>query len=158
MYYTTIITAILGLTAIYCAMQISVTDMRRRIIPDVYLFPLMLIGLIFTSFFDWIVSPAQSVAAATFAYASGMIIGVIFEKSKYVKKQKYEYPPIGMGDIKLMMTGGIWLGMTGLAIAVLFATLSGAIWSKVKKQKFIPFAPFFISGAIISLLIITFLI
>lgn len=149
---------ILALGAIYCIIQISVADMRRRIIPDVYLFPLLLIGIIFANCFDWIISPGVAAISGALAYSMGLIIGLIFEKSKYIKKQNNQFPPIGMGDIKLLAVGGIWLGMTGLSIAIISATVFAAIWGFYKKQKFVPFAPFFFAGAILSLISITFLI
>ena len=148
----------MALGAIYCALQISIADIRRRIIPDVYLFPLLLIGFIFITYFDWFISPQLGAISAALAYAMTAIIGYLFEKSNYIKKQKNSYPPIGMGDIKLLAVGGLWLGMTGLSVAIIAATLISAIWGWRQKQRFIPFAPFFFIGAILSLLSMAFLI
>lgn len=150
--------AILGLGAIYFAYKISIADMKRRIIPDVYLFPLLLIGLVMVSCFDWLISPANAAISGAMAYTISVIIGYAFEKSNRIKKQNNDYPPIGLGDIKLLAVGGIWLGMTGLAIAIIFATVFSAIWGFHKKQKFIPFAPFFFVGAILSFIILIYLI
>lgn len=141
--------------ALYCVYKISVADFQRRIIPDVYLFPLILIGFIITSCFSWLISPAEAAISGAFAYGLGAITGFVFEKAK---KTKTDYPPIGMGDVKLLAAGGIWLGTTSLAIAIIIATIIGGIWGYKKKQKFIPFAPFFFIGAIIALIIMLFLI
>lgn len=142
--------------AAWCAWKISVADWRRRIIPDVYLFPLLLIGLIMATFFPWPVTIGQSVIAATSGYILATLIGFVFEKIG--TRHKKSDIPIGMGDIKLIATGGVWLGATGLAMALVIACISGIIWGMRQKQKYIPFAPFFIIGGILSLITMAFLI
>ena len=143
--------------AITCATLISITDFRRRIIPDAYLFPLMLIGLILITFFGFPISMRDGVIGATFGYAMSAIIGFAFD---YFIRHKTPdaTPPIGMGDIKLIGVGGLWLGTTGLSLALIVACLTGAIWARVKNQKFIPFAPVFIFGGILSLITNLFLL
>jgi len=153
MNYCVFIPLLVG--AAFCVYQMSVADFRRRIIPDVYLFPFMLIGLIIVCFTPWVSSPSESVVAAAFGYGMGAIIGWIFEK---FKKNTSEFSPIGMGDIKLLAAGGIWLGMTGLALAIVISCIIGGIWGLRKKQKYIPFAPFFFIGGIFALIGMWFLI
>lgn len=152
-----IIYALLLMAGAYCAVMMSVTDWRRRIIPDVYLFPFMLIGLVVACYFPWVVGIGESVIAGTFGYLMAMLIGFLFTKTKIGKKNT-DYAPIGMGDVKLLAAGGIWLGTTGLAVAIIIACVSGGIWGLRKKQKYIPFAPFFFVGAIIALIGISILI
>ena len=144
--------------ALLCAWKISVADWRRRIIPDVYLFPLFLIGLIITVFFPWPGNIADSVIAAFAGYILTSLIGFLFEKINNKKGRKSYISPIGMGDIKLISAGGIWLGTTGLAISLVVSCLAGILWGKAKKQKFIPFAPFFIGSGFLTLLILGFLL
>lgn len=147
---------ILVAISIWLAWKISVTDWRRRIIPDAYLFPMLLLGLIITTFFPWPTNTAEGVVAATAGYILSSFIGFIFD---FVGRKKgISDTPIGMGDIKLISVGGIWLGATGLALALVFACISGIIWGKSKKQRFIPFAPFFFFGGILSLIATAFLI
>jgi len=152
LFYTFFILLLLG--ACFCIWRISVADFRRRIIPDAYLFPLLLIGLIFVHFFPWVCTTAESVVGAVTGYALAGIVGLIFEK---YKQGKFD-TPIGMGDIKLMMVGGLWLGSTGLAISLLFSYVFGVIWAHRHKQKFIPFAPFFFMGGFLSFIIMWFLL
>lgn len=146
-----IIYAVLLLAGCYCAFKMSQADLRRRIIPDVYLWPFMLIGLIIVCYFPWISTPGESVVAAAFGYLMGAFIGFIFEKTKLGKKNP-DYAPIGFGDVKLLAAGGIWLGTTGLAMAIIISCVIGGIWGLRKKQKYIPFAPFFFVGVIIALI------
>ena len=135
--------------ALYCATKISIADFRRRIIPDVYLFPLMLIGLILITFFPFPIPLVDAVLGATFGYITTCIIGIIFER-RMQKAGTQITPPIGMGDIKLIGVGGLWLGATGLATALVVACIGGAIWAHRQHQKYIPFAPFFLIGGILS--------
>ena len=139
--------------AALCAGAICRADFRRRIIPDVYLFPLMLIGIVITNFFPYPITPGDGAIAAIFGYAITAIIGYLFGKFKPQSET-----PIGMGDIKLISAGGIWLGTTGLAISLVISCLAGILWGKAKKQKFIPFAPFFIGSGFLTLLILGFLL
>ena len=151
-FYTFFILLLLG--ACFCVWRISVADFRRRIIPDAYLFPLFLIGLVVTHFFPWVCTSGESVIGAATGYALASIVGILFER---FSKNKID-TPIGMGDIKLMAVAGLWLGTTGLAIALVFACLFGTIWAHNKKQRFIPFAPFLIAGGFLSFITISFLL
>jgi prepilin signal peptidase PulO-like enzyme (type II secretory pathway) len=143
--------------AAFLALKISIADLRRRIIPDAYLFPLMLIGLILISFYSFPISLQNATIGATFGYLMALITGIIFEKSM-TKNSELLQSPIGMGDIKLMGVGGLWLGVNGLGIALIIACVIGAIWAKNKKQKYIPFAPFFLFGGFLSFLTNLFLL
>lgn len=148
---------LLLLLALYLGYQISRADMRRRIIPDGYLFPLLIIGAIVVKFFPWTHDIGAGIIGMTFGYMLAAIIGLIFDKIMS-KHNPSADAPIGMGDIKLISVGGLWCGPTGLAIALVLACIFGMAWAYRKKQRFIPFAPFFISGGILSLIIINFLL
>ena len=140
--------------ALFCAYRMATADFRRRIIPDVYLFPFLFAGLLTTAFFPWPVTISDSVIGGAMGYCLGMIVGFIFE---HIKKHE-KYPPIGLGDIKLLGAGGIWLGTLGLAIAMLVSCLLAFLWNWKKHEKYIPFAPFFLLSGFLSLIIIWFLI
>jgi leader peptidase (prepilin peptidase)/N-methyltransferase len=141
---------ILLLAAGFCAVMMCHQDWKNRIIPDIYLFPFMLIGLLVVAFFPWFFDFGESVIAATIGYSLGIIMGLLFKKKSP--------DAIGLGDVKLMAAGGIWLGASGLAISLIISCVLGGIWGLFKKQKFIPFAPFFFIGAICSLIMMVFLI
>jgi len=140
--------------AIYCAIRMAVADFRRRIIPDVYLFPFLFAGLLTATFFPWPITISDSVIGGAMGYCLGLIVGFVFDKLKKDKK----YPPIGMGDIKLLGAGGIWFGTMGLSIAMVLSCVLAYIWNWKRHEKYIPFAPFFLTGGILSLIIILFLI
>jgi len=143
--------------ALYLCWKIGVADMRRRIIPDAYLFPLLIIGMVLATFFPWPFGPEVGVIGMAFGYMLAATVGAIFDRI-IQKNNPTPNSPIGMGDIKLIAVGGMFLGPTGLAIALAVACVFGAVWAHRKKQKFIPFAPFFIAGGILSWITIAFLI
>ena len=140
-----------------CSVLISIADLKRRIIPDAYLFPLMLCGLILITFYSFPISIQEAVIGATFGYIMSVLIGFIFDAILRKKNPKSD-TPIGMGDIKLLGIGGLWLGIYGMSIALIIACISGAIWANINKQKYIPFAPFFLFGGFLSLITNIFLL
>ena len=146
--------ALVLIGAIFCAYRMATTDFKRKIIPDVYLFPFLFAGLITATFFPWPITIADSVVGGATGYCLGLIIGFIFE---HIKKHQ-KYPPIGMGDIKLLGAGGIWLGTIGLSFALFFSCILALLWNIRQKQKYIPFAPFFLIGGFLSFITILFLL
>ena len=140
--------------AIFCAVRMASADFKRRIIPDVYLFPFLFAGLLTATFFPWPITISDSVIGGAMGYCLGLIVGFIFDKIKPNQK----YPPIGMGDIKLLGAGGIWFGTMGLSLAMIISCVLAYIWNWKKHEKYIPFAPFFLTSGFLSLLIIQFLI
>lgn len=149
---------ILIAVAAWCAWQIAVADWRRRIIPDAYLWPMMLVGMILATFAPWWpIGPRSAVVGGAFGYAMSAIVGFIFDW-RIRKKNPDADTPIGLGDIKLIATGGIWMGVTGLAAALVMACIFGGAWGIRKKQKYIPFAPFFLAGGILALIGTAFLL
>lgn len=149
--------SILIASGIFLAVKIATTDMRRRIIPDSYLFPLLIIGFLVATFFPWVCNIQEAVIGMAFGYLLSTIVGFGFDYF-LTKRNPNAETPIGMGDIKLIATGGLWSGPSCLALALVLACIFGGIWSHTKKQKFIPFAPFFIAGEFLSLIIFAFLI
>ena len=150
--------AFLLVAAIACSVAISVADFRRRIIPDAYLWPLFLIGLVIVNFAPlWVCTPRAGAIGAALGYALGAGVGYVFDIIRRHKDPNAD-TPLGMGDIKLLATGGLWLGPNGLAIALVVSCILGAIWARIRHQQFIPFAPFFITGTILALIVSAFLL
>lgn len=148
---------ILLAVALWCAWKISVADLHRRIIPDAYLWPLFLIGLLITNWWPWIIGPRMAATSAVFGYALAAGIGFIFDVIRRRTNPNAE-TPIGLGDIKLIATGGLWLGIQGLGLALIVACITGGAWARAQHQRYIPFAPFFVVGAILSLITMAFLL
>ena len=143
--------------AIFCAQRMAAYDLKHRIIPDVYLFPFLFAGLLVTSFFPWPITSADSVIGGAMGYCLGLIVGFIFDRTSKQKPSKRN-PAIGLGDIKLLGAGGIWLGTIGLSIAMVIACMFAFFWVKKTGDKYVPFAPFFLAGGFLSLIMMQFLI
>ena len=116
---------------------IAAEDIRNRTIPDMWLWPLLLAG-IFAHGGD-----EGHVAAAIFGYAIGWILMFALRKKQ----------ALGYGDVKLLAAAGLWLGVNGLSVAVVSAAILGIIWGLAKKQKYVPFAPFLLLGAVMEILL-----
>ncbi|MBR5625699.1 MAG: prepilin peptidase [Alphaproteobacteria bacterium] len=143
--------------ALILSVLISIADFRRRIIPDAYLFPLMLIGLAIVGFYSYPINIQTATIGAIFGYLLSSIVGFTFDYFMR-KRDSNIISPIGMGDIKLIGVGGLWLGVNGLAYALIIACVVGAIWARIQKQKYVPFAPFFLFGGILSFIGLYFLL
>jgi len=146
---------ILLIIALWCSIQISIHDFKQRIIPDKYLFPLMLCGLCLVVFFHFPTDITNATIGATFGYILSATVGYVFE---HAIRHHNTDTPIGMGDIKLIGVGGLWLGTNGLALALIIACLTGYIWARTQNQKFIPFGPFFLLGGFLTLITSVFLL
>ena len=86
--------------ALWCAWRISVADLRRRIIPDAYLWPLLLIGALIVTWSPfWPIGPYTATVGAAFGYALAAIVGFVFDWICRRKNPDAD-TPIVMGDIK----------------------------------------------------------
>lgn len=150
---------VLLILAIFFTIRITIADIKRRIIPDAYLFPLLIIGLVTTTWFPWVISPGAAALGAAFGFTLSATIGFAYDRiGRNNTHDKNYVPPIGLGDIKLISTGGIWLGPTGLSIALIISCILGMVWGITRHKKYIPFAPFFAIGGFLSLIAIWFLL
>ena len=143
-----------------CMLVVAMIDWDEYIIPDVIMYPLMIIGLILL-FFHLI--PGVSVISGIF----GIIIGALFPLAVAVafeKIKKLEDPALGGGDIKLLALFGIFFGLRGVLAILIIGSLYGIVIGyplvKVLGKKleddeiedktlsYIPFGPFLILGAL----------
>jgi prepilin signal peptidase PulO-like enzyme (type II secretory pathway) len=121
---------ILYLISIISALAIAWSDIKSRTIPDAWLWPLLLCGL-------GIGTDQEKIAAAMIGYFLGFVLMILTIKRE----------ALGYGDVKLMSVAGLWLGITGLSVSVVTACALGIAWGLIKRQKFVPFAPFLMIGA-----------
>lgn len=150
---------ILFLIAGYCVFQMCRWDIRTRLIPDVYLFPFLLIGFVVSPILPWISGgPAESAIIALTSYGLALGISSVFEILKRHQKKNDTGEAIGLGDIKLIAAGSVWLGATGLCITIIISALVASVWCWRTGNKFVPYAPFFVVGAICALITLLFLI
>jgi len=127
------------------------TDLKTGIIPDKILIPSIIITFLYLLF----VNPQSLISnllCSVAAFLFFVIISLVF--SLLLKKES-----MGGGDIKLVFLLGLFLGFPNIIISLYIAFLTGAatgiiliLWRKKSFQKAtIPFGPFLILGAIVSL-------
>lgn len=138
LYYVLIISSFIA---------IFVIDIKHGIIPD-KIIAFMLVVLLSYSFISEKGLIAESFISAVFAFIFFLVL-VLITKGK----------GMGFGDAKLAFTMGLFLSFPGIVVSLYIAFLTGAfvsiilvIWGKKHFRKStIPFAPFLVFGAILSL-------
>lgn len=125
---------------------IFLIDLRHKLIPDIIIVPLSLVGLL------WLVlinpsQTAQNVAAGLGVVAFFLLIFIV-TKGK----------GLGLGDVKFSFLMGLILGVSGTIVALYLAFLTGGaigliliLWKKKNLKTALPFGPFLVSGFLISL-------
>ena len=95
---------------------LCVIDLKVRLLPNIYVFPFAVCGLIFHLLTAFTYLPAATVFGGA-ALGFGLLYLIRAAANRY-----YGMDALGLGDVKLMGAAGIWLGVEG----VLFALTAGA--------------------------------
>lgn len=112
---------LLGLVSVLLAsagllVTLFIIDIRHFLLPNIYVFPLGLCGILFHFLTDFtLLSPTEMIGGAL---VGGGFLYLVRAAGTYYYKQE----AMGLGDVKLLISGGIWLGPSG----VLFAIIAGA--------------------------------
>ena len=126
-------------------------DLRDRLLPNIYVFPFGVLGLLFHSLHSFSYCPPESMALGALGGA-GLLLGVRFFANAYYKRDT-----LGLGDVKLMGAAGLWLGLEHIFLAIslgaFFGVLHGLGYAVYKKspslaQLSIPAGPAFIAAII----------
>jgi leader peptidase (prepilin peptidase)/N-methyltransferase len=137
---------VLGLVFVAMLAAITLTDLERRIIPNVILLAGALAGVGLVAATDPSSLPDRLIAAAA---AGGLllVIGLAYPRG------------MGMGDVKLAAVMGLYLGAAvapALLIAVLAGTLVGVGVMLTRgagaRKVAVPFGPFLAFGGVVALL------
>ncbi|MCL2629487.1 MAG: A24 family peptidase [Alphaproteobacteria bacterium] len=147
MIFTSIILMFAGALSVLMAIALClftlavIIDLKVRLIPDILTFPLILIGAAAAQGLPWIAGGlTEALIAAAVGYILASVMGMVYYKKSDVA--------IGGGDIKLIAAGGMFLGATGLPVALITAALAAYALKHKYPDKFVPFAPFFAFGAL----------
>ncbi len=133
---------------------ISVIDIDYQIIAPQVSYPLMGAGIIFAPLNGFL--PSQGYAGI-FHSAAGLIIGgFVIWLIRYAGTKALGKEAMGMGDVKLMMGIGAFIGPGGLFWTIFIGSLLGSIAGismriagKIEKFEHIPFGPYLAAGAVI---------
>jgi leader peptidase (prepilin peptidase)/N-methyltransferase len=131
-------------------MAIAFIDIEHQIIPDVISLPGIGVGLLLA----WLTLPLSVLQSLIGALVGG---GVIYLVS-FISLAVLGKEGMGGGDIKLMAMIGTFLGWKNTLLTIFLGSVTGSIigvslilFKKKKRDDYIPFGPFLVLGAIISL-------
>jgi leader peptidase (prepilin peptidase) / N-methyltransferase len=131
---------------------LSWIDLRRGIIPDWLNLVVALFGLARAAMLDgW--------AAAFSAGVEGLIIGAVVWLLRRLYFMLRQFQGLGLGDVKLLAASGIWIGITGVPVQLLIASLTALAAAGVihvaghtmTRQTSLPFGPFLALSLIVTL-------
>jgi len=133
--------AILGLLIVLTA-----TDLDQRRLPHVVLDPLIVLAVAFVPF-NPAVEPLAALIGAGVAVAFLGVLGLVIRNG------------VALGDLYLIAPLGLLLGWPAIFVAIFVAAMLSAVTSvallalrRVSMKSYIPFGPFLVAGAVITLL------
>jgi leader peptidase (prepilin peptidase)/N-methyltransferase len=126
------------------------TDLSHKIIPDVITLPGMVLGLTGAA----TVLPVGMLNALLGVLVGGGLLWALAWASPYL----FGKEGMGGGDIKLLGMVGAFLGWKPALLTILIGSLAGSVVGLcmigsglLKRDEYIPFGPFLVTGAIIAL-------
>ena len=125
---------------------LAATDLEQRRLPHILLDPLIVIALAFVPF-NRTVTPLDALLGAAAAVAFLGILGLVIRSG------------VAVGDLYLVAPLGLLLGWPAIFLAVFLAALISSVTSiallvsrRVGLKSYIPFGPFLVAGAVLTLL------
>lgn len=136
---------------------LTVIDLRHFLLPNRYVFPFGILGGLFHLLAGFEFLPPTQILLG------GLIGGGLLYAVRYFGTLYYKQEAMGLGDIKLMAAGGIWLGPEHIITAIMIGALAGlmhglvvAVINCIKhrdkfsiKRLVIPAGPGFIIGLVV---------
>jgi leader peptidase (prepilin peptidase) / N-methyltransferase len=138
---------------------VTFIDWEHYLIPDLVVYPGIVLGLLFNFFFPQMVSPSAGSLFALKEAAVGVLVGagsllLVALLGQLVFKKE----AMGGGDIKLLAMIGAFLGWKAVLVSIFFGSLIGAVISLLlifvglkKRTDYIPFGPYLSLGGLIAL-------
>jgi leader peptidase (prepilin peptidase)/N-methyltransferase len=134
------------LVAVALMVMLTATDWEQRRLPHVVLDPLIVLGVAFVPF-NPAVEPAMALIGAASAVAFLWVVGRIVAGG------------VALGDLYLVAPLGLLLGWPAIFAAVFIAALLAAgmslvllVTGRAAMKTYIPFGPFLVIGAVVTLL------
>lgn len=132
---------------------LSVIDMRSKLLPNQFTYPLMILGLIFNYAFSFI-----SLKNALLGLIVGFLLPYLLNRLYVVVRKK---TGMGLGDAKLYAAIGAWLGVYYLmtifiiaSIINLITILTIAMTSQFKLDSYLAYGPTISIATLVSLTLI----
>jgi len=116
-----IISITLTLTAIAILLTLAVIDLRVRLLPNIAVLGLALSGFAFHASTLFFYAPVQDLMVGAF------IGGGTLYMIRLAGNMAYKSETLGLGDVKLMAAGGLWLGSYFILPALIIGAIAGII-------------------------------
>ncbi len=107
--------------AVAMLFTLSVTDLRTRLLPNEMVLGFATLGCIFHVTTVWRFVPLPLVLLG-FVAGFGMLYIV-----RIIANRIYKTDALGLGDVKLMGAGGLWLGPDGIMLALTLGATAGLV-------------------------------
>jgi len=129
------------------SLLLAVTDLRCGIIPNWLNLAIAVAGLGRAALLG-------GFAAALAAACEGLIVGAVLWLLRYLFFRWRNYHGLGLGDVKLVAASGIWIGVAGVPVQLLIASMSALLAAgllrfgghTMTRQSSLPFGPFLALG------------
>lgn len=112
---------LLILVGISLLVVLSIIDLRTFLLPNIYVAPFALLGIGFHAINDFYYLDLWQVMAGGVAGYSILYV-IRAGGNKY-----YGQDSLGLGDVKLLGAGGLWLGFEGVLFAMTLGAFAGLI-------------------------------
>lgn len=129
-----------------CLLYISISDIKRRLIPTFFLIISTVLWIIFKVFLQKDYSTAAKNTCVAICYFVILLLLILVYKRIFGRKI------MGMGDVKLIAVSALYVGAFPMLYSLLIACIAGVLFimiSKICKTKvdnFFPFGPFIAIG------------
>jgi leader peptidase (prepilin peptidase) / N-methyltransferase len=140
--------------ALLCAASVllALIDLRRGIIPNWLNLAIAVAGLARAILLD-------GFAAALAAGSEGLAVGATVWLLRWLYFRLRKFEGLGLGDVKLLAASGVWIGIAGVPVQLLVASLSALAAAGVlrlsgralTRQTSLPFGPFLALGLLTAL-------
>jgi leader peptidase (prepilin peptidase)/N-methyltransferase len=139
-----------GLLGLLCA-ALAWIDIRHGIIPDWLNLAIAGLGLLNTLMIG---DPTDALQAI----GEGVVIGCLFWLLRRLYFAYRNVQGLGLGDVKFLAAAGIWVGIAGLPILLLVATLTALVCAGIlhlarrslTAETSMPFGPFLAAGLLVT--------
>ena len=136
----------------------SFIDWEHYLIPDLVVYPGIVLGLLFNLIFPELAFSNDSLYALKESFLGVLVGGGFLYLTALAGEIVMKKEAMGGGDVKLLAMIGAFLGWRSVLLAIFFGSIIGSVVSlaliglKIKKRTdYIPFGPYLSLGAVISL-------
>ena len=138
----------------FASVTLAWIDLRRGLIPDWLNLAIAFTGLARAATID-------GSAAALIAGCDGILIGAIVWMLRRLYFGWRGYHGLGLGDVKLLAASAIWIGIAGVPMQLLMASLTALatagmlrlVGHDMTRQTSLPFGPFLAVGLLTALVL-----